>query len=244
MESARYDRFSSSDAENLHHTPKLVFLKGGQNKVAYILYALLLLLLLILMMITGIKFSQLSQGIEDVKIYLTTVKSPPVRSHQQAGPYGIPDADIFEEMYTDTWIDQGNCNDGWYMFNEHCYFVSDETVNWHRALQLCTEERALLFVPNSYEEMEFITHAALEQHMYWIGLVEYGQEGNWTLVDGADFNSVPKYWDVGQPDDWHVRVNGEDCGQLHPQIKHGLRRWNDADCTLNYRYICETEPRD
>lgn len=39
---------------------------------------------------------------------------------------------------------------------------------------------------------EYISEFAMEQHMYWIGLVEYGHEGNWTLVDGADFESVPK----------------------------------------------------
>ena len=39
---------------------------------------------------------------------------------------------------------------------------------------------------------EYITEVANEAAMYWFGLVEYGQEGNWTLVDGTDFETVPK----------------------------------------------------
>ncbi|XP_063050789.1 hepatic lectin-like [Engraulis encrasicolus] len=238
MESAGYDRFTSSDTENIHHSPKVVLLKGGQNKLAYILYGLLLLLLLILMMITGIKFSQLSQGIEDVKIYLTTVRSSATTKthhHEEFTDY-YSTYDPSEDIVS---IHQGNCDEGWYSFDERCYYVSDDIANWERALQLCKESKALLFVPNNLQEMEFITHAADEEHMYWIGLEEHGVEGNWTLVDGTDYKSMPKYWDVGQPDDWHIRLNGEDCGQLHPTIKQGLRRWNDAECTLSYRYICE-----
>lgn len=62
------------------------------------------------------------------------------------------------------------------------------------------------------------------------------------------FNSAIKlsssYWDEGQPDNWDVRVNGEDCGQLHARIRADKRRfWNDADCTLSYPYICESKPK-
>ena len=51
---------------------------------------------------------------------------------------------------------------------------------------------------------------------------------------------VIRFWDEGQPDNWDIRVDGEDCGQIHG-IKRGQthRHWNDADCSLNYRYICE-----
>ncbi|XP_012681684.2 hepatic lectin-like isoform X2 [Clupea harengus] len=240
MESVNYDRFSGSDTENLHHNPRLVPLKGRQNRMAYILYGLLLLLLLILLMITGIKFSQLSQGIEDIKIYLTTAKSSPLHSPFSQSPQQehTGEEDFIPHFFEE---EQGDCHSGWLSFKDHCYYLSTQKTNWHSAEQRCIEQSGLLFVPNTSEEMEYITEVANEAAMYWFGLVEYGQEGNWTLVDGTDFETVPKFWDNNQPDDWHVRLNGEDCAQLHPHIKRGLRRWNDADCTLDYLYICEAK---
>ncbi|KAL0186631.1 hypothetical protein M9458_018301, partial [Cirrhinus mrigala] len=84
---------------------------------------------------------------------------------------------------------------------------------------------------------DFLSSIVKMTDSYWIGLVEKGQEGQWTWVDGTDFNSTEHHWDAGQPDDWNVRVNGEDCGQLHARL------WNDADCTLSYPYICEGKPK-
>lgn len=51
---------------------------------------------------------------------------------------------------------------------------------------------------------------------------------------------VFSFWDEGQPDDWDYRENGEDCGQIHSSEKRKRKLWNDADCDLPYRYICES----
>lgn len=50
---------------------------------------------------------------------------------------------------------------------------------------------------------------------------------------------VFRFWDDGQPDNWDYRENGEDCGQIHSSSKRIRKLWNDADCQLQYRYICE-----
>lgn len=50
-----------------------------------------------------------------------------------------------------------------------------------------------------------------------------------------------RFWDQGQPDDWDLMENGEDCGQLHESARRKRKLWNDADCSLKYRYICEAE---
>lgn len=47
------------------------------------------------------------------------------------------------------------------------------------------------------------------------------------------------FWDRGQPDDWDYMENGEDCGQLHASETRKRKKWNDADCNLEYQYICE-----
>ncbi|KAK7933928.1 hypothetical protein WMY93_004824 [Mugilogobius chulae] len=48
------------------------------------------------------------------------------------------------------------------------------------------------------------------------------------------------FWDKGQPDDWDYMENGEDCGQLHSSNRRKRKLWNDADCSLKFRYICES----
>ncbi|XP_062393907.1 C-type lectin domain-containing protein 88-like, partial [Sardina pilchardus] len=155
MESVPDDRFSSSDTEKLHHDPKLVPLKGRQTGVAYVLYGLLILLLLILLMVTGSKFSQLSQGVEEIKIYLSVAShnSPiPTKSTQYAR----------------------GCHDGWSHFEDHCYYMSTEKTNWNSAQQRCIEQQGYLFVPNTLMEMAYMTELAIDGEKYWIGMVEYG----------------------------------------------------------------------
>nr|WOF00803.1 C-type lectin domain family 10 member A [Osteobrama belangeri] len=115
--------------------------------------------------------------------------------------------------------------------------------NWQTAKKNCVEKRSHLVVVNNLAELDFLSSFVKLSESYWIGLVEK-EEGQWTWVDGTDFNSTEHHWDVGQPDDWKVRVNGEDCGQLHSRLTVGRRRlWNDADCTLSYPYICEGKPK-
>lgn len=68
--------------------------------------------------------------------------------------------------------------------------------------------------------------------------------GQWGTTPKVTADVCFSHWDAGQPDDWDVRVNGEDCGQLHARVTVDRRRlWNDADCTLSYPYICEGKPK-
>uniref|UniRef100_A0A4W5MSB5 C-type lectin domain-containing protein n=1 Tax=Hucho hucho TaxID=62062 RepID=A0A4W5MSB5_9TELE len=100
---------------------------------------------------------------------------------------------------------------------------------------------AHLLVLNSEDELDYISQVIDAGERYWIGLVERTQEGHWTWVDGSDYKSTPLFWDKGQPDDWHVGVSGEDCGQLHEGPHRRRKLWNDADCNLTYNYICEAK---
>ncbi|KAM6931422.1 LOW QUALITY PROTEIN: hepatic lectin-like [Xenentodon cancila] len=120
-----------------------------------------------------------------------------------------------------------------------CYLLSTTRISWSKAEAQCISQRGHLLVLNSVEE-DYISNIVEIDHNYWIGLVERHLEGQWTWVDGTDFHSTPTFWDKGQPDNWDLRENGEDCGQLH--ATHSQRKmWNDADCDLECRYICETQ---
>uniref|UniRef100_A0A665TLM7 Asialoglycoprotein receptor-like 1 n=1 Tax=Echeneis naucrates TaxID=173247 RepID=A0A665TLM7_ECHNA len=123
------------------------------------------------------------------------------------------------------------CREGWVSFQSKCYLMSTSTVTWSKAESLCQSVRGHLLVLNSVEELDFISNVAEARYSYWIGLVEH-EEGHWTWVDGTDFNTTPTYWDEGQPDDWSLRVNGEDCGQLHPSYRNQRKLWNDLEKTM------------
>ncbi|MCI4381359.1 hypothetical protein PGIGA_G00250570 [Pangasianodon gigas] len=138
---------------------------------------------------------------------------------------------------------KSSCENDWVFYKNKCYYTSTQRLNWHDAEKNCIWRRGHLLVVNDLEEMEYVSQLAEEHLNYWIGLVEREGEGNWSWVDGTDFKSTEHFWDDGQPDDWDRRVNGEDCGQIHAKHKPSdivtHRLWNDADCTLSYKYICE-----
>uniref|UniRef100_A0A3B3DPJ9 Asialoglycoprotein receptor-like 1 n=1 Tax=Oryzias melastigma TaxID=30732 RepID=A0A3B3DPJ9_ORYME len=142
-------------------------------------------------------------------------------------------------------FDSGSCREGWASFQGSCYWLSSTTATWKKAEETCRSHGAHLLVVNSAEELvsfiDFISQIVVVIFHYWIGLVEPHQEGEWTWVDGTDFSSTPTFWAEGQPDNWDFRENGEDCGQLHASVKRIRKLWNDADCNLSYRFICESK---
>ncbi|XP_030625108.1 asialoglycoprotein receptor-like 1 [Chanos chanos] len=233
MESSGYDQFGSSS--DFHRTypskdfRKFLQVDGRQNRTVYILFGFLLLFLIILTMAVGIKFSQMKQEIADIRLaQKPSVEKPPTYSGYTA-------------VQHHTGPVRGDCEEDWYYFKGSCYFLSTLKMNWHAAERSCMEKKAHLLVVNNLEEMEYISRTVSDRQFYWIGLVEREKEGEWSWVDGTDINTTPKFWDRGQPDDWAIRVNGEDCAQLHPEQGSTLRKWNDADCTLSYFYICEVK---
>ncbi|XP_066500777.1 asialoglycoprotein receptor-like 1 isoform X2 [Hoplias malabaricus] len=136
---------------------------------------------------------------------------------------------------------QGTCKEGWTFYKEKCYFVSVQMKDWESAENDCIRKNGHLLVVNNREEEDYISQLIRHDHNshFWMGLVERETEGEWTWVDGTNFGKTEHFWDEGQPDNWDVRVNGEDCGQLHGYPKTPRRLWNDGDCTLPNKYICE-----
>uniref|UniRef100_A0A3Q3WWD6 C-type lectin domain-containing protein n=1 Tax=Mola mola TaxID=94237 RepID=A0A3Q3WWD6_MOLML len=132
--------------------------------------------------------------------------------------------------------------EGWVSFQSSCYLLSTSTSMWSGAEEACQRLGAHLLVVNSREELVRFSSACLiglGSH-HWIGLVEWHQEGNWTWVDGTDYNLTPKFWAPNQPDNWALRKNGEDCGEIYNNLPLSRQIWNDADCSLKHRYICES----
>ncbi|XP_049434240.1 asialoglycoprotein receptor-like 1 [Epinephelus fuscoguttatus] len=230
MES-QYHQFGSSDNSPVSPVPgelRMTAQTGMKRIVVYVLYGVVVLLLLILLMVTGVKFSQLNKEVINVKLSLERIH---LSSNSGATLPEVP----LQKIATVS----GTCREGWVSFQGGCYFLSTTGLIWHRAETQCKTLGGHLLVLNNVEELDFISQIVEITHNYWIGLVERTHEGHWSWVDGTDFNTTPNWWDVGQPDNWDYRENGEDCGQIHGFERRIRKKLNDADCGLQYRYICE-----
>ncbi|XP_040012223.1 asialoglycoprotein receptor-like 1 isoform X2 [Xiphias gladius] len=184
--------------------------------------------------ITALPVSQFNKEITDVKLHLERISHGGKTSSSSGG------TEVREVYLQKLAPVRGTCRDGWASFQRSCYLLSTVAVTWSKAEQQCRTHGGHLLVLNNVEELDFISKIAELRFSYWIGLVEREHEGHWSWVDGTDFNSTPAFWDDGQPDNWDYRENGEDCGQLHASQRRKRKRWNDADCSLPYQYICET----
>ncbi|XP_029999969.1 C-type lectin domain family 4 member E-like [Sphaeramia orbicularis] len=229
MES-QYRQFGSSEHSSVHVQGEqtIPIQRGRKNIVVYVLYGILVLLLLILLLVTGIKLSQLSKEIADVKLYIGRNNHKPAGSVQP----------VYLEALTPV---RDRCREGWSSFQNSCYLLSNAVLTWKQAETQCQTLGGHLLVLNDVHELDYISRIIDIRYSFWIGLVERQHEGHWSWVDGTDFSSTPTFWDEGQPDNWDYRENGEDCGQLHGSEKRKRKMWNDADCFLQYRYICEAK---
>ncbi|KAI3372334.1 hypothetical protein L3Q82_022826 [Scortum barcoo] len=179
--------------------------------------------------------SELNEEISDLKVLLEKTSNGASFSPSTSDGPHVPSVDLEKLVPI-----RGMCRDGWVSFQGSCYLLSTTTVTWSTAEKQCQTHGGHLVVLNSAEELDYISRVTEVSELYWIGLVERQHEGHWCWVDGTDFNSTPTFWDEGQPDNWDYRENGEDCGQIHGYEKRRRKMWNDADCNLLNRYICET----
>ncbi|XP_023696399.2 hepatic lectin-like [Paramormyrops kingsleyae] len=222
MDSAPYNRFSGSDPDVSFPGPKFTLCPGRRVRWMILLYSIVLFLLLVLLLVSAVKFSQLNQEMLGVKLFLISINASLL--HVEEAP---PKAEHYTGGLTNG---QGSCKDSWVSFRSSCYQISSKKLSWEGAEKKCVEMGAHLIVINDAEEQKFISRNDLAEQL-WIGLVERENEDKWSWVDGTDFTTTPKFWDSGQPDNWFQQ---EDCGQLH-----GSGLWNDAECSLFYKYICE-----
>uniref|UniRef100_A0A3Q2Y8Z7 C-type lectin domain-containing protein n=1 Tax=Hippocampus comes TaxID=109280 RepID=A0A3Q2Y8Z7_HIPCM len=85
------------------------------------------------------------------------------------------------------------CKEGWVAFQTSCYLLSSTTATWSKAEQQCLSHAAHLVVVNGVEELvRFMSKISEITYKYWIGLVERAHEGEWSWVDGTDYDKTPK----------------------------------------------------
>ncbi|KAM6475542.1 uncharacterized protein PHA67_007683 isoform 2-T2 [Liasis olivaceus] len=121
------------------------------------------------------------------------------------------------------------CPAHWLHFQKSCYFFSMASKPWEAAQQACEDEGAHLVIVNHWTEQNFLAKQMVREQVFWIGLSDAGEEGQWTWVDGTPLSL--SLWGNGEPNN---AGSGEDCATLRFN-----GNWNDASCSGNEYWICE-----
>ncbi|KAJ8285794.1 hypothetical protein GJAV_G00031020 [Gymnothorax javanicus] len=237
MDSDGYSLFTGPQQGNNHSGQKIASYQGRRHTLTFALYGILFLLLLILLLIMGVKFAQLHQEVADIKFLLLSVNLSLMEPLSKYTEAEAQIRELFPHRQEHKAPQKGPCDEGWLFFEGSCYLLSSDRVEWQTAEKKCEEQKAHLLVINNANEQDFIAEV-MHGPSYWIGLVERGEEGHWSWVDGTDYLATPHFWGRGQPDEWEVPENGEDCAEIFLNI-FDEPRWNDASCSLRHHYVCE-----
>lgn len=122
-------------------------------------------------------------------------------------------------------------------YNNHEYFLIDDTMTWNDALVKSTELGGHLVTITDEKEQE-IVNSLLEsgkRNFYWAGGNDVGSEGQWRWVTGEPFDYAR--WSGGSPDNWNDDENVLGC------VKNYNGEWNDfLGRELGGGFILEKEP--
>jgi hypothetical protein len=129
--------------------------------------------------------------------------------------------------------------------NEYTYRVNTNLLSWWEAQAHCISLGGNLVTIRSDVENERVkvqADLASANSAFWIGLYDFGSEGQWRWVGGED--PVFIKWFVGQPDDWG---GAEDCAMIWSRsvglpARSGF--WNDRECDQKLASVCEIGARD
>ncbi|XP_008853730.1 C-type lectin domain family 17, member A [Nannospalax galili] len=122
------------------------------------------------------------------------------------------------------------CPDGWIPFEGKCYYFSPSTKSWDEARKFCQESYSHLVIINSFAEHSFVAKAHGSPRVYWLGLSDKNQEGDWRWLDGSPVTL--SFWDPHEPNN----SNNEDCASMN---RGGT--WNDLSCSKTTYWICERQ---
>lgn len=132
------------------------------------------------------------------------------------------------------------CPKDWKRIENSCYMSPRVATDWFGAQANCSKYNAHLVTVSSRSEnsfliREFITKQQKSRH-FWIGLQRAPFDDSiWVWVDGSLLTF--RDWYSGQPDNYRQE---EYCGEMYVlQVRSGVVRWNDLNCSRPSRFICE-----
>ncbi|MEC7519082.1 MAG: C-type lectin domain-containing protein [Myxococcota bacterium] len=129
-------------------------------------------------------------------------------------------------------------------FGGHSYLFCghwSEQRTWTSARDWCRGRGYELAQVDDRVEMRWIDQQLDDiagNRRWWIGANDRGVEGTWAWTGGGAASYTN--WRSGEPND----AGGEDCVHVDPESDGSDTRggWNDAECDLEDRYVCEASP--
>ena len=114
--------------------------------------------------------------------------------------------------------------------------------NWSGARAQCESDGAILAIPSSAEENQFI--ADMVSGPVWIGVTDIDEEGNHVGVDGSELTYTNWYTgQPGQPDNYKHRDDLDEDGvhiiEAGTDWENSEGKWNDQEINhRRYQFVC------
>ncbi|GAA6094362.1 CD209 antigen-like protein C [Tachysurus ichikawai] len=121
------------------------------------------------------------------------------------------------------------CKQGWIKFENSCYFISKQRLQWQKSREVCQKQGGDLVVINNERVQKFLTENW--RMLYWIGL-HYSEKKQWMWIN----NTAPtqSYWLQGQP---NPDIQGS-CALLNGGTSD-LNNWLSNPCEVYSHFICQ-----
>ncbi|XP_019620282.1 PREDICTED: neurocan core protein-like [Branchiostoma belcheri] len=141
------------------------------------------------------------------------------------------------------------CKSGWTEYNNNCYKLFKNMVNWPTANSKCKQRGANLAFVTSAEENKFVARLISDappryiRHLVYFGLKREG--GRWEWTDGSPLSYTN--WAPGEPGKNIWGKTGH-CGNMYSKESSNILlgakgkrgQWNDHICSWKLPYVCKT----
>ncbi|XP_071789718.1 hepatic lectin-like [Asterias amurensis] len=128
------------------------------------------------------------------------------------------------------------CPPDWHRYGESCYFIITVEMDWFEANRTSAESRAIIAIPNSQSEENYIYRELFQKNVdqtqgaeLWIGCNDIEEEGKWQHCPLKGETNGYENWVVGEPNNH----NGADCMHIWND------QWDDTICYYSKYAICE-----
>ncbi|XP_066297371.1 CD209 antigen-like [Branchiostoma lanceolatum] len=135
------------------------------------------------------------------------------------------------------------CRVGYTLLAGTCIRLASEEKSHGDALTACQEEGATLAMPKT-EELDVVlrdlvkTEGGNEDH--WIGGMKTHTRATWQWVDGSQLAQSYQGWSPNEPN--IVGYEGNAICAQYWSGGVGYPMWDDTDCHVSKRYICQVHP--
>lgn len=129
-----------------------------------------------------------------------------------------------------------DCPEGWYTFEEHCYYFSTVMKSFDDANSFCISMHSRMVQTETYDEIRFVADTC-SAHRMWVGASDRVTEGTFIWISSLQ-PIIANHWNKGEPNNNNGK---EDCLELYCSSNSPNRKFNDNNCSKKYHFGCERE---